>query len=87
MNGLFAPHIDRHEANAAKWNSQGKPDYAEGSLRKAAKWRRRQREFEMVVRGAFPKTGLDKLMDERLNAIEANITDGFDRMLFGVLRP
>ena len=41
----FEAHAERHERNAARHIAGGHPDYAPGSLRKAAKWRAKKAFF------------------------------------------
>lgn len=48
MTDAFEENAKRHEANAARHIAQGHPPhYAEGSLRKAAKWRAKKLYFEV----------------------------------------
>jgi hypothetical protein len=47
MPQVFTEKAKLHEQRAIEWVAKGKSDYAEGSLRKAAKWRKRAGAFEI----------------------------------------
>lgn len=67
MADEFENHARRHEANAARHMAEGHPPhYAEGSLRKAARWRARKLYFEVpsILQPAYDLT---------LEALEQNL--------------
>ena len=81
---MYDGNIAHHEARAAYWLEQGKPDYAEGSIRKAAKWREKRRSVDQMMNGEFPKTELDLLLSERIKAAEDRMTQGIQAVLYGM---
>ena len=79
----YAQNIAHHEARAESWVAAGRPDYAAGSLRKAAKWRRRAREADQMFNGAFPKDRLGLLLDEKLAVVQRRMAADFEAVLYG----
>lgn len=73
--------IARHERRAAEWEAAGKPDYAEGSRKKAARWRRKERELDMLMHGPLPNTRIAMLLARHIEAISASITADFEAAL------
>jgi hypothetical protein len=73
----------RHEANAAKWLALGNAEYAEGSMRKAQRFRQRARQLDMLRHGPYPKTQLQQLVSDRVDRITNDIAHDFERLLFG----
>lgn len=74
----------RHEERAEYWLSMGKPDYASGSMRKAAKARQELREYDMWWNGPLPAHRDESLMcrhirmaqESLLRAVEESILEG-----------
>jgi hypothetical protein len=65
---LYQLNEHHHRDRAAYWLQQGRPDYAQGSIRKAAKWQDKRREFDYVMNGAYPKNAIDDLIDQYMKA-------------------
>lgn len=82
MSDLYADNIAHHEQRAAMWMAKGNPEYAAGSLAKAAKWRARSRQFDSAMFGFYPKTVVASLLDERLSASMASLAAQFEEVLF-----
>ena len=68
VESFFEEHAKRHEANAARHVANGHPDYALGSLRKAAKWRAKKVFFAvppyLAEVYAITKRNMDRLLYE-----------------------
>ena len=80
---LYADNVERHEAKARKWSAEGKPEYAAGSMRKAAKWRARDRERSMMLHGAYPKTELQSLIEDHISRVERSLAAEFESFIYG----
>jgi len=83
MLTFYATMVSRHTQKAREWEDKGKPDYAAGSYRKAAKWRNRARELDFSVYGPHPKTQIELLLDERLLNVMDEIAQDLDEIMFG----
>ena len=75
--------VERHEARAQYWLSQGRPDYAAGSLRKAAKWRVKAREYDRMMNGLYPQTEFDVLMQKKIEEAAKKMVAKFERQVWG----
>ncbi len=76
---------EKHHRDRAKyWLEQGRPDYAQGSIRKAEKWQQKRREFDYAMNGAYPKTAVDNLMDEWMKECERKIAKQWNDAIFGI---
>lgn len=78
---MFEEDIRHHENRAKYWMQQGKPDYAEGSLVKAAKWRDKQRALDLTINRAHPKSQADLLMDKMFDAFANSYKDRLEGLL------
>ncbi len=78
----YQESIKHHEQREQYWLAQGKPDYAAGSARKAAKWRQKQRESDFFTNGYFPKSQLGELLDRKLKQIEDKLVSEFSTQLY-----
>lgn len=56
---LHDESIRYHEARAAMHLREGRPEYAKGSMRKAARWRQRKRALDLVLNGPLPEDPRD----------------------------
>jgi hypothetical protein len=73
----------RHESNAAKHLSNGNPTYAEGSMLKAQRFRQRARQLDHLRYGPYPKTQLQQLVSDRVEAATKIIADEIVEALYG----
>lgn len=81
MLTLFEHNAKRHDARAAMWRAQGKPDYAAGSERKAARWRKNGLELQQALCPAGQGGPLGDLLDELLARVSADLAAGLDNAL------
>jgi hypothetical protein len=70
IEAFFESNAERHDANAARHIADGRPDYALGSLRKAAKWRAKKSFFDVPPHlkevYAITKRNFDRLLYESI---------------------
>lgn len=83
MFGIYEISVQHHLDRARHWLDNGKPDYALGSYRKAAKWQNKARELDMAINGPFPKNRLDNFVHDMIEFKAKQIADEFERHLFG----
>lgn len=81
-NSLYECYETQHRKRAEYWISQGRPDYAAGSIRKAYKWQTKRRAFEYAIYGPYPKKALDALVDDYLGRKTREFADDFARYLW-----
>lgn len=84
MFDIYRQNEQRHRDKAEYWMRQGLPDYAAGSLRKAAKWQAKRRSFEYAMNGAYPKSCIESLMDSWMKDHAKKVADSYERAVFGV---
>jgi hypothetical protein len=66
-------HAKRHEANAVRHVAEGHPpEFAEGSLRKAAKWRAKAEKFKSIFAIPLPPH-LEAAYEKTREAIAKNL--------------
>lgn len=88
MIDIYRQNEQRHRDKAEYWLQQGLPEYAAGSLRKAAKWQTHRRAFEYAMNGAYPKKALDSLVDDYLSKKTKEFADEFARgLIWGIYAP
>ena len=80
---LYEPMISHHEKRAEYWLSHGKPDYAEGSRKKAARWREKSRSADVSLYGHLPMDALHSLVYERIKKAEADLQKEFEDAIYG----
>lgn len=80
---IYQLNEQHHRVRAEYWLNNDRPDYAQGSLRKAAKWQARRREFEYMLTGPYPKTEMGSFMDEYLRLCEKKCAEAFVMALYG----
>lgn len=80
---LYQLNEQHHRDRASYWLQQGRPDYAQGSLRKAAKWNAKRREFDYAMNGAYPQTEIEALMGDWMRMAEKKYADAFVMALYG----
>ncbi len=78
MIWVFADHEEEHRQKAEYWMLQGRPDYAAGSLRKAAKWNEKRRIIDFSFHGAYPKNALDSLVEDDIKRVDAELSKAFE---------
>lgn len=83
-NSLYECYETKHRRRAEYWISQGRPDYAAGSIRKAAKWQTKRRAFEYEIYGPYPKNCIDSLMDEWRKDHARKVAEQWNDAIFGV---
>lgn len=66
-HNAYLDNVKRHEGRAAYWMDQGKPEYAAGSMRKAANWRRHYRAADMFWNGPLPPSPVQIFIKDRLH--------------------
>lgn len=79
---LYQLNEQHHRDRAEYWLEQGRPDYAQGSIRKAAKWQAKRREFDYAMNGAYPKNAMDDLIDQYMQARTRKVISVFASALF-----
>lgn len=79
---IYQLNEQQHRDRASYWLKQGRPDYAQGSLKKAAKWQARRRDFDYVMNGAYPKNAMDDLIDQYMQARTRKVISVFASALF-----
>lgn len=88
MMNIYEMYEIQHRKRAEYWISQGRPDYAAGSISKAAKWQTKRREFEYAMSGPYPKKALDSLVDDYLRKMTEEFADEFARgLMWGIYAP
>lgn len=80
---MLEERIRYHEHRAEYWLSQGRPDYAEGSMLKAQRWRQRLRELDVAFYGEFPMTPVEALFYEQYEKIGQQILDTLEKVMLG----
>lgn len=80
---LYQQHEQHHRDRSAYWLEKGRPDYAQGSLRKAAKWQTKRREFDYVMNGAYPKNAMDDFIDQYIQERAQRMVKKFEDAIFG----
>lgn len=83
MMSFLQTNEDEHRSKAAYWMQNGRPDYAAGSIRKAAKWNEKRRVIDYQIHGPYPKKALEALMDEAMQKVSKEIADEFVYGLYG----
>lgn len=85
---IYEMYETQHRRRAEYWISQGRPDYAAGSIRKAAKWQNKKRAFDYAMNGPYPKKALDALVDDYLSKKTKEFADEFARgLIWGIYAP
>ncbi len=79
---LYQQHEQHHRDRAKYWLEQGRPDYAQGSIRKAEKWQQKRREFDYVLNGAYPKNAMDDLIDQYMQDRTRKVISVFSSAIF-----
>lgn len=80
---MFAHHIEHHEARARMWREAGLEDYADGSARKALKWRAKAREFDISIYGAMPPTMLQAFLIDHVRQLQNRFQDLMENAIHG----
>lgn len=81
---IYEMYETKHRRRAEYWISQGRPDYAAGSIRKAAKWQTKRRAFEYAIYGPYPKNCIDSLMGDWQKEHARKVAYAYERAVFGV---
>ena len=79
--GLYQSHIELHEQRAREWASKGKPDYAAGSMKKAAKWKAKQAAWDGFM-SPQPRNELERLFMDKMKQAEADLLGLFEEEVF-----
>lgn len=80
---LYQLNEQHHRDRAEYWLQQGRPDYSKGSIRKAHKWQTKRREFDYALNGAYPKTEMNKFMDDYISERSSKYANAFVSALMG----
>lgn len=79
---IYQLNEQHHRDRAEYWLKNDRQDYAEGSLKKAAKWQARRREFEYAINGAYPKTEIDELIDRYVHDCTEKVVNDLAARMF-----
>jgi len=82
MTSIYSENIEQHERKAALWLQNGRPDYAEGSMKKAARWRAKERQLSMLLYGVLPPSRMDALLGQHIRSIEARLVKEMNAALY-----
>lgn len=80
---IYQLNEQHHRVRAEYWLKNGRPDYAQGSLRKAAKWQARRCEFDYAFNGSYPKNVMDDLIDQYMQDRMRKVVSVFAEEILG----
>lgn len=83
MHDFFREDIARHEARERFWMANGRPDFAEGSARKAQKWRAKARGLDILCNGSLPQDEGHMLIADKLRSVEQRLQVNLEYALYG----
>lgn len=84
VDGHYRLHAERHEERARWHEGQGHPpEWAAGSRRKAARWRRRAREYAALTEMPHPRMQPQMIATECIQWMAGKFAASVDKALFG----